>query len=372
MENSRYILRQATKEDYPKVLALINEVFRLSRGHKPTMAKEFPLLLGPNNTDNMTLIEVEGQVVSDVNYWNTCVDLEGGSLKVASIGGVCSHKDYEGRGYSSKILDAVEDKMKAEGVDVLLVSGDRSLYTRRACSKVKCFRKYSLEGQEAKTHGLEYVAYHRTYLEDMHRLYCQNTVKFQRSLEDFESLLEGATVPWGTYSYKKIVILKDKVFAGYIVLRCIDEEVLRGEVTEIYSQGLDTLDCLEHVAYGQGLDHLHYWQHVHEKPLDHAWSIDYLHGTLKVMNFKHLMEKMSPYMITKVREATYKSLSFSQDQDKYYISDGHEVYTIESTDALNKLLFQGWQSKPAGPGIQNFIDKVLPLPFVWPMNLNYQ
>ena len=60
--------RSAKIEEFESAINLINKVFRISRGHNPTMQYEFPMLLNQDNIENMIVISKDGQVVSDVNY----------------------------------------------------------------------------------------------------------------------------------------------------------------------------------------------------------------------------------------------------------------------------------------------------------------
>ena len=85
--------RSAKLEEFDKVIELINYVFRISRSHKPTMMEEFPLLLSKNNIENMIIISEDDKVVSDVNYLIQDVSIQGNRLKVAAMGGVCTHPD---------------------------------------------------------------------------------------------------------------------------------------------------------------------------------------------------------------------------------------------------------------------------------------
>lgn len=71
-------------------------------------------------------------------------------MKVVVIGGVCIYLDYEKRGYLFKILDKVEEKMFYDGVDIVIILGIRSLYSRRNCSLVKSFYKYIIKFEDVK------------------------------------------------------------------------------------------------------------------------------------------------------------------------------------------------------------------------------
>ena len=75
------------------------------------------------------------------------INLLGVIIDVGSLGSVCTHPDYRGRGLAGSLLAHVENELRAQGVDLLYVSGGRSLYLRgglhvgRANLDVRCPEK---------------------------------------------------------------------------------------------------------------------------------------------------------------------------------------------------------------------------------------
>src|SRR3712207_6803949 len=126
--------RETKNNEYEKVILLINNIFRTNKGYKPTMQYEFPILLNKDNRENMRIIVEDNKPVSCVNFVQREILVEGAKIDVASIGAVCTNKEYRGKGYSSLLLEDVEKKMYEDGVDLLLVSGTRALYQRRGCT----------------------------------------------------------------------------------------------------------------------------------------------------------------------------------------------------------------------------------------------
>lgn len=140
--------RASKKAEYESVLTLINQVFRINNNFAPTMSTEYPLLLCYENMDNMRIILEDDQPVSTVSYCTTNMIIEGATLKAASVGSVCTHPGYRGRNYATQLMDDVEARMKDNGVEVMLVSGDRDLYLRRGCVTVGGFYKAQLESKQ--------------------------------------------------------------------------------------------------------------------------------------------------------------------------------------------------------------------------------
>lgn len=378
--------RSAKVEEFDKVTGLINYVFRISRNYKPTMVEEFPLLLNKDNIENMIIISENEKVVSDVNYLVQDVSIQGNKLKVAAIGGVCTHPDYEKKGYSSKILDKAEEKMFSDGVDVLIISGTRSLYSRRNCSVVKSFYKYTIKPENIEI-PYEIVEFDETNFEKdtdlnkMIELYNQNSTRFIRTRDEFKKLLHAATIAWGPIDYKKVFIKENSNIIGYLIIRTIKKEgSIIGEVVEIGLNNINVENVLKHVTNKFGLEYLDYKVHVrnlkNQLECNELKSLDYQQGTIKIINYSKLCDNLKGYFNQYVDSELLEHIEFKQVENKYIIKYKEEELIIESLDKLNKLFFERNEEQHNEfkylKNIYEFTTKVFPIDFPWTANLNYQ
>ncbi|MGX9757042.1 GNAT family N-acetyltransferase [Clostridioides difficile] len=378
--------RSAKVEEFDKVTGLINYVFRISRNYKPTMVEEFPLLLNKDNIENMIIISENEKVVSDVNYLVQDVSIQGNKLKVAAIGGVCTHPDYEKRGYSSKILDKAEEKMFSDGVDVLIISGTRSLYSRRNCSVVKSFYKYTIKPENIEI-PYEIVEFDETNFEKdtdlnkMIELYNQNSTRFIRTRDEFKKLLHAATIAWGPIAYKKVFIKENNNIIGYLIVRTIKKEgSIIGEVVEIGLNNINVENVLKYVTNKFGLEYLDYKVHVRnlkeQLECNELKSLDYQQGTIKIINYRKLCDNLKGYFNQYVGSELLENIEFKQVENKYIIKYKEEELIIESLDKLNKLFFEKNEEQHNEfkhlKNIYEFTTKVFPIDFPWTANLNYQ
>jgi len=122
--------RGAEVDELSEVLDLVNLVFRTSRGMKPTMQEEFPLLFNEKNVENLRIIKVDGKIVSHVGIFECDAIIHGCRLKVGMIGAVCTHPDYRGRGFATRLVEDAMSKMRRDGVNIVMISGIRRLYDR--------------------------------------------------------------------------------------------------------------------------------------------------------------------------------------------------------------------------------------------------
>ena len=372
-------VRSAKNEEFNEVVNLINYVFRITRNNLPTMVEEFPLLLNKENTNNMIIIKQDEKVVSTVNFLKQDISIEGIKLKCASIGAVCTHEDYRGIGYSSLILDRVEEKMYEDGVDILLVSGTRGLYTRRGCSLVKSHYKYEFN-KGIDCNELKFIDYSEDYLEDVCKMYNLNSTRYLRTLEDFKTLINSATIAWGNFKYKKCIIKKEKEVVGYLVIRIIDGEEKVGQVIECFGNSICISKALRSLLTKLQLQKIIYNVHVKDyynllEDYDYK-RLHYQQGALKIINFKNLMEKLKGYFKYHFDSEFLKEIKFTQNAEKYLITFKNEEVKINNVSDLNKLMFEGNLENLEGLEenlkIAKFLKSVFPIPFVWTANLNYQ
>ncbi|MCC0724958.1 GNAT family N-acetyltransferase [Clostridioides sp. ZZV14-6009] len=378
--------RSAKVEEFNKVTGLINYVFRISRNYKPTMVEEFPLLLNKDNIENMIIISENEKVVSDVNYLVQDVSIQGNKLKVAAIGGVCTHPDYEKKGYSSKILDKAEEKMFSDGVDVLIISGTRSLYSRRNCSVVKSFYKYTIKPENIEI-PYEIVEFDETNFEKdtdlnkMIELYNQNSTRFIRTRDEFKKLLHAATLAWGPINYKKVFVKDNNNMIGYLIIRTIKKEYsIVGEVVELGLNNINVENVLKYTTNKFGLEYLDYKVHVRnlkdQLECNELKSLDYQQGTIKIINYSKLCNNLKGYFNQYVDSELLEHIEFKQVENKYIIKYKEEELIIESLDKLNKLFFERNEEQHNEfkhlKNIYEFTTKVFPIDFPWTANLNYQ
>lgn len=374
--------RECKKEEFEKVINLINNVFRVSRGLEPTMKEEFPLLLNEENLRNIRIIVEDGKVVASVSFYKTTILIEGIPITTASVGSVCTSENYRGKGYASMLLDDAEKIMKEELVDIILISGTRSLYLRRGCSRAGWCIKFEIYPEEKIDDSIELVEYKDEYLSEMMRIYNQESTRYYRSFYEFKNLLKGATTPWGNYSYKTYLVKKDELFEGYVVLRIIKDETKRGEVVEFCGDRRIIYKSLNKMGILLSLEYINVicpfndcmTTIVKEKKIKYE-NINLL-GTIKILNFERLMEKLKPYFAQYIDKEVMKKIIFKEDRGSYIFEIGNELLRVNDMDTLTKLIFGDKGQKNYEINIpstlSSFINSVFPIPFIWTGNLNYQ
>jgi len=381
--------RGARTDEFEEVIELINHVFRISRQEKPTMKFEFPLLLNKNNVENMRIMKIENQLVSTVNFMKHEILIEGVPIVYGAVGAVCTHEDYERKGYSSKILDNVELCMEEQGIDICLISGTRSLYTRRKAMTLPSFKRYDIL---ASQQDLDFIIdeYSHSDLDDIFSMYHKKETRYKRSLAEMKVLIDGATHSWGSFTYARHVLKRQGKIIGYIMLRMINADNGRhGLVVECSGQPDSIYKALSYLAYENKLSHIEY--HVHVKDaLNHLDDelepeIDNQQGTIKIINYERFMRNLVPYFEKFINQGILDQLTFSAEvaeeddeekEEKYTLAIGGERIQTSDSGEITNLLFavDGADAFVLNdkPRLKKIVEMVFPLPMPWTMNLNYQ
>lgn len=338
------------------------------------MEKEFPLLLSKKNAVNMRIIKKEKEIISVVNFLPRKILIEGTPISIGSIGAVCTHFDHRGKGYSTKILEDVENRMKEIGIKLCLISSTRNLYKKWKAEKVKNCKKYKICAGFPK---LKFTVreYRKEDIFFIKKIYDSQKTRYLREKKDFETLIDSGTFPFGDTSYKRYVLEDQKIIIGYIILKNTLEQT---EVKEAGGEKNKIFDTLAFLGTELGIKEINYiipqGEIVPEGILEEE---KYVSETLKIIDFKGLMEELKPYFRQYLKNIDL--LKAEEENGKYKLSLGSERLEIECHKELLKLIFEkkiegkNEYKKNINKGkLKEFIDTVFPLPFPWTENLNYQ
>lgn len=259
------------------------------------------------------------------------------------------------------------------------ISGTRTLYTRRKCSLVKNFNKYITYPKD-KDINLEIKEYDKSYLNEIIKIYNQNSTRFLRTKEQFETLLESATIPWGNFTYKKLVVFRENKVIGYIILRIIDDETLKGEIREIYIDSKYNYEVVQYIANKYNLEYViqnvHIKDFINQPNLFDEKKLSYLDGSIKIINYENLCKNLYGYFNQYVDTDFLNEIEFRTTDNKYIIKYKDEILVIDDIDKLNKLFLEGSniikRELKNLNNINKFVNSVFPINFVWTSNLNYQ
>jgi GNAT superfamily N-acetyltransferase len=182
-------VRNPRQEEMREVFGLINNTFR--KDLDPTMEIEFPLLFSDQNLPHIFIAKDSGQIVSHVAAYVTDLLIPGLKIRTGFLGAVATHPDFREKGHASKVLEALEDQLIRESVEMILISGNRNLYLRRGFREMGKSMFFEIAGEEEE--GLipvEIEPLTPDLFQEVCHLYWAEDVRFRRTETDFSTLLQ--------------------------------------------------------------------------------------------------------------------------------------------------------------------------------------
>lgn len=407
---------------------LVSTVFR------PEMFHDYPQLFNEGNRENLRVVAEDGNVVCHVGMTERHASLAGCGIDVACIGAVSTLDEYRGRGFASQAFQDACSKAAGDGIDVMLISGGRGLYTRVGCREVGRDAVFTITrealasfrdaldndalgtGREAR-YAVEQVSAQQ--IDGLRVLYQREAVRFLRPLEDWEMAFDCGIVMntasdfWGLSTGGTLL--------AYIVVHQPDKVRRRGpdapttlRVAEFAGERTAVVAALPRLLEHYGTDRLT----IHVQGTDPALHA-YLagppaaggpapgeresgtgglnsqpasaSGTLRVINFPQLMERCRPLLAERLGTKGAAELAFEADaapgsaEGGFTIRRGAERLRLPDLGALATYVFGAAEGRvpgaepvapsagaprTAGASLDADLSQALPLPTLW-YGLNY-
>ena len=375
--------RGTKREEFEEVLKLVNYVFRESRNEPPNMGKWYPLIFNYNNLENMRIVLEDGKVVSHIGISESKIIVYGCTTKLGSIGSVCTHPEYRGRGLASLLLKDAMEKLDRDGVDIMLVSGGRGLYRRAGCVEAGIIYEFRVPQDKLKCFNfsdVELFPYKEEYLEEIVKLYQEEPVRFHRSLEDFRMILStGAAM---NRKAQTLLIRKDERILGYLVSQLPTQEGERkvSYIAEYSGARGAILDAIGSLFDRYGVQELILSVPFYDEEFVYLcqrmgldWTTKNIPGhTVKIINLPRLMERFCSYLQERLGKKEADLVKFAQEGDSFIIQLGKEQAVLDQK-MFTQIVFGNKEPKVAlkvSEKISKILRSIFPLPLVWP-GLNY-
>lgn len=188
--------RPSRPEELPAVIRLADHVFS---PHAGEMGPSFPLLFREANAEQLRVIDRAGEIVSLVGLCIRDALLLGTPVRAALIGAVCTHPEHRGNGFASRLMEDARAHAIDSGADLMLISGGRGLYHRLGYVRVGRFPHFRVPaGEGSATAGgplpVEVAEAKREDRAELTALYAREPVRFRRSRDDWEALLDAGVL----------------------------------------------------------------------------------------------------------------------------------------------------------------------------------
>lgn len=340
MEGPRAL--RATELD--ELMELVNGVFRAGGGR---MRECFPTLFCEENLDNVRIIKEEGRIVSHLGVCVRDVISEGVRFTVGNVGAVCTHEEYRKRGYAEALLRDSNAKLRAGGLDMLFVSGDRSLYRRHGCARVGKVSQFTMTRAEADRRarrGVHVELAEVKDIDDLAHIHQRDPVRFHRPIDDWRALTsEGNPAQFLRHERRFYKVTGESDERAYIILHVGNAaHATSTSVTEYSGARGALVGALGKLAqqFGEISVPIPAWDRVlHALLHGLAKNVISAGGTVCILNLPQLVEKIRPLIVERIPRADADALKLEETVDGWRVSLANDELRFPNDEAG-----EGWMS----------------------------
>ena len=371
--------RGATPADAELLGLLTSTVFRGAGAPADAMPSQFPLLYAESNLPNFRIIRHDSKPVSGVGIRISDAICLGHPFRIGSIGSVCTYEEHRGKGLATLLMHDSERHMRAEGVDLVIVSGGRGLYRRMNYEPAGQVGHYAVPAVNPPP-GLAWRDADDEDVEAMARLYVQKPVRFRRPLEDFRATLAAFRIQVRAGPGRTLVAeAGDRITAYLSALMRRRDGVLTLETSETAGDPEATIDLATTLAADQGTESFDLAVPGAHEDLSDACERRGLarvdkpeSGTFKLLDPERFVDRLRPLLAERASSEAALSLRAVNRVGGCAFQLNGERLDINSEADLLRLVFEpGWEAGelPDGP-LGSFLASGFPLPMIMP-GFNY-
>ena len=295
-------IRRLVRGEEEQAIQLADEIFRDSE--QKSMGSGFPSIFSSHLIhqsygafDNQQLVSFLGLVPSTVRIGRS-------SVNVYSLGSVCTGPDYRGKGIAGEILEGIMKDLKSTDASLLLVSGNRSLYTRVGCHPFGKVSRFTIKGSKAANNpNLVIREMETTDIHAMVRLAEQREVAYEQSVQELSLLLQAeAYASCIKRSHRVLVAEEDGQLKGFLIVGVpYDQEKQDGLAIEWAGEAKIVAELARQALVHFGLKSMNIKVSWHEQALsqelDPYDSVEERNlGTVYIVDPAKLVAQLSPYL----------------------------------------------------------------------------
>jgi hypothetical protein len=268
----------------------------------------------------------------------------------------------------------------------LLVSGDRTLYTRSGCRKFGAILHYSITRHDAEIYRQDYkdnsINFRLFETKDAFPLYQlrkNSTVNYEESLFGIGQLIESEAIASISKLNHKVFVaeLEGKLIA-YIIVAVQVNLVSKAEPFIVEWNGVANVavSLISYAVQQLSLSKINLFSPWHELDMHEAleavsFTTSQNSGTVKITDSKKLWEQLRPHLIEKnPNAARVIELLEGEDSETICLSVLGNVIRI-SYDEFVALLFNPDANVPLLKPFKSVLDRLFPIAFPYTAGLHY-
>ncbi|WP_336786186.1 GNAT family N-acetyltransferase [Paenibacillus sp. MMO-177] len=300
-------IRRLTGAEMQEAIRLSDATFR--DGNQTSMGQLFPFLFSEAALHlSYGAFEEDGKLVSFMGVVLWTIRIGEAALRVASLGSVCTEPSARGKGYASLLLEQVQSFTRDAGASLLLVSGDRSLYTRAGCALFGRISKYRMDALHAESFmgGSEAKGEIREMRPDdlfaLQEAAETREVRYQVGVNELGTLLKAEAMAGVMRMNQRVLVEGTKgIGTSFAVIGVTSETQPKGTVLEYAGDSDKVVRLFAEAVNRFGLQSLEIPIPWHEKDIHERLSAipsteDGQPGTVKILSGEALMDQLSPWL----------------------------------------------------------------------------
>jgi predicted GNAT family N-acyltransferase len=384
--------RKAKAEEVASLVELADRIFR--KPGQTSMRTAYSFLLSEDNIEHLLIAEEDSHPVSLVATLPGVIAVEGCTLSVASMGSVCTDPAHRGNNHADTLVQMAIRQCEAEGIYLLLVSGDRGLYRRNQCVEVGMVRSYRLlphhlaaEAAEAAriVSGEHMNIVVDRYVESrdlagMLKVMQAERVYYLRTEGQFRQLIaNGAYLSNYPLPQHIAVVREGGELIAYAVFGLDDRgEERTAKVIEFGGEDRAVIKLLGELGTMYGVKRASISVGIDKPALAEQLAAaggelrtGTIPGTIRVIHFAGLWEALRPYMEARIGRELLEQLAVTTPAESggCRIALGGEACTLDAAGAA-RLVFDGPTIADDGE-LKHLLSRIFPIPFVYTDNLNF-
>ncbi|GIP31549.1 GNAT family N-acetyltransferase [Paenibacillus sp. J2TS4] len=326
----------------------------------------------------------DGKLVSFMGLVPVVLRIGEAKLPAYSLGSVCTHPDYRGRGTASEILALIFDHMNKAGAPLLLVSGGRSLYTRAGCHTFGQVHHYQWEeGQPFPSSSLPEGAIVRELAPTdwfrLHKLARGRFSRYEQSLWDLAGLIHANALS-SCFKLTHKVVVAQKADGDLLAFAVVGIPYLdnpkRGPHLFEWGGAADAIPALlNYAAQAYGMKQLTIPVPWHEEQLVAALEglprkTGKANGTICITDPERLLDELRPYLMS-VDAKTAAALQIKRlENGGTHVSLDGSAATLSVQETIS-LFFDPDPEIDAPEPLKGRLASLFPIPFPYDAGLNY-
>lgn len=346
------------------------------------MGEAFPHLFSSSLQQCFGVFD-DGQLVSFMGLVPNIIRIGASRISIYSLGTVCTHEEYRGRGHASMLVKQSIQHAREAGASLLLVSGELPLYQREGCYPYGEVERFEIHHNAVDLlpelpDQVQFREFAATDWLKLHACASSREVAYEHSVWDLALLLEAQA--WGRCNnvrHKVVVAEEDGELLAFAVLGLPLEHTVDAPAALIEWGGDEGLaaSIIKRAMQRYDIPLLHADLPWHEKQLSRVISAMphakvHTESTIKLMNPSKLLTELREFWMEQAPGIADQLWVETLEDGNFMLKLGEQQAMLTDKE-LTALLFNPHAQLKLDEHMQHSLQQLFPVPLPNEFGLNY-